>query len=131
MPHQFCTAFSDSHPMTDFRLTQNLRTYSGGTVRDSHPVIYSPVELLPLPQALKRDYSLVNKIYTISVSLSTKNHIADVVVREIIQLIILYRSSNSFCFSTWHSTNSDRIFVRRINIVLLYSVLRYHSFLLL
>ena len=32
---------------------QNLHAYSGGTVRDSHPVIYSPVELLPLPQALK------------------------------------------------------------------------------
>ena len=40
--------------MTGFRLAQSLHAYSGGTVRGSHPVIYSPAELLPLPQALKR-----------------------------------------------------------------------------
>ena len=39
--------------MTGFRLMQNLHAYSGGTVRDSHPVIYPPAGLLPLPQALK------------------------------------------------------------------------------
>ena len=38
--------------MTGFRLAQNLHTYSGGTVRDLHPVFYSPVVLLPQPQAL-------------------------------------------------------------------------------
>jgi len=42
-------------PMTGFRLAQNLHAYSGGTVRDFHPVSYSPVELLPHPQALKRN----------------------------------------------------------------------------
>ena len=44
--------------MTGFRLTQNLHAYSGGTVRDSHPVIYSPAALLPHPQALKRNIDL-------------------------------------------------------------------------
>ena len=41
--------------MTGFRLMQNLHAYSGGTVRDSHPVFYSPAGLLPHPQALKRN----------------------------------------------------------------------------
>ena len=36
----------------------NLHAYSGGTVRDSHPVFYSPVGLLPRPQALKRNIYL-------------------------------------------------------------------------
>ena len=44
--------------MTGFRLTQNLHVYSGGTVRDSHPVSYSPAGLLPRPQALKRNIYL-------------------------------------------------------------------------
>ena len=44
--------------MTGFRLAQHLPTYSGGTVRDSHPVIYSLVVLLPHPQALKRNIYL-------------------------------------------------------------------------
>ena len=35
-----------------------LHAYSGGTVRDSHPVFYSPAGLLPLPQALKRNIYL-------------------------------------------------------------------------
>ena len=39
--------------MTDFRLVLILRAYSGGTVRDLHPILYSPMELLPLPRALK------------------------------------------------------------------------------
>ena len=39
--------------MTGFRLMQNLHAYSGGTVRDFHPVFYSPAELLPHLQALK------------------------------------------------------------------------------
>jgi hypothetical protein len=41
--------------MTDFRQVWCLHAYSGGTVRDSHPVFYSPVGLLPRPQALKRN----------------------------------------------------------------------------
>ena len=40
-------------PMTGFRLAQSLHAYSGGTVRDFHPVFYSPARLLPPPQALK------------------------------------------------------------------------------
>ena len=48
--------------MTGFRLMQNLHAYSGGTVRDSHPVIYSPAELLPRPQALKRNIHFAYKI---------------------------------------------------------------------
>ena len=44
--------------MTGFRLVQNLHAYSGGTVRDSHPVPYSPAGRLPLPQALKRNIYL-------------------------------------------------------------------------
>ena len=39
--------------MTDFRQVWCLHAYSGGTVRDSHPVFYSPAALLPHPQALK------------------------------------------------------------------------------
>ena len=39
--------------MTDFRQVWCLHAYSGGTVRDSHPVFYSPAGLLPHPQALK------------------------------------------------------------------------------
>ena len=49
---------SQVSPMTGFRLAQHLPTYSGGTVRDSHPVIYSPAALLPHPQALKRNIYL-------------------------------------------------------------------------
>ena len=41
-------------PMTGFRLAQNLHAYSGGTVRDLHPVFYSPTGLLPSPQALEQ-----------------------------------------------------------------------------
>ena len=36
---------SQISPMTGFRQMQNLHAYSGGTVRDSHPVIYSPAVL--------------------------------------------------------------------------------------
>ena len=50
---------SQISPMTGFRLAQNLHAYSGGTVRDSHPVSYSPMELLPHPQALKRNIYLL------------------------------------------------------------------------
>ena len=39
--------------MTDFRQVWRLHAYSGGTVRDFHPVFYSPTALLPHPQALK------------------------------------------------------------------------------
>ena len=45
--------------MTDFRQMHSLHAYSGGTVRDSHPVFYSPVGLLPRPQALKRNIYLL------------------------------------------------------------------------
>ena len=45
-------------PMTGFRQAQNLLAYSGGTVRDSHPVFYSLMVLLPHPQALKRNINL-------------------------------------------------------------------------
>ena len=44
--------------MTDFRQVWCLHAYSGGTVRDSHPVLYSLVALLPHPQALKRNIYL-------------------------------------------------------------------------
>ena len=49
--------------MTGFRPIKNLHAYSGGTVRDSHPVFYSPTGLLPRPQALKRNINL-QKQYT-------------------------------------------------------------------
>ena len=47
--------------MTDFRQVWCLHAYSGGTVRDSHPVFYSPTVLLPHPQALKRNIHLYNQ----------------------------------------------------------------------
>ena len=53
-----CTKPSQVAPMTDFRQMHSLHAYSGGTVRDSHPVIYSPTVLLPHPQALKRNIYL-------------------------------------------------------------------------
>ena len=49
---------SQISPMTDFRQVWCLHAYSGGTVRDSHPVFYSPAGLLPRPQALKRNIYL-------------------------------------------------------------------------
>ena len=45
--------------MTGFHQMQNLHAYSGGTVRDSHPVIYSPAGLLPHLQALKWNINLL------------------------------------------------------------------------
>ena len=56
--NSFHTAFS---ACANDRLSSKcgcLPAYSGGTVRDSHPVPYSPVGLLPLPQALKRNIYL-------------------------------------------------------------------------
>ena len=44
---------SQFSPMTGFHLMWRLPAYSGGTVRELHTILYSPVELLPLPQALK------------------------------------------------------------------------------
>ena len=44
--------------MTGFHQMQNLHAYSGGTVRDSHPVFYSPAGLLPHLQALKWNINL-------------------------------------------------------------------------
>ena len=49
---------SQVSPMTDFRQVWCLHAYSGGTVRDSHPVFYSLAVLLPRPQALKRNIYL-------------------------------------------------------------------------
>ena len=49
---------SQVSPMTDFRQVWRLHAYSGGTVRDSHPVFYSLAVLLPHPQALKRNIYL-------------------------------------------------------------------------
>ena len=39
--------------MTGFRQMGRLHAYSGGTVRDSHTILYSPLALLPSPGALK------------------------------------------------------------------------------
>ena len=47
-------------PMTGFRLAHSLHAYSGGTVRDLHPVPYAPTGLLPPPQALKLVFSFYN-----------------------------------------------------------------------
>ena len=52
---------SQISPMTGFHQMQNLHAYSGGTVRDSHPVSYSLAVLLPHPQALKRTIHLRKK----------------------------------------------------------------------
>ena len=52
---------SQETPMTGFRHAQNLHAYSGGTVRESHPVLYSLVALSPHPQALKRNIHLREK----------------------------------------------------------------------
>ena len=43
--------------MTGFRFMQNLHAYSGGTVRDLHTILYSPMALSPRPQALKRIFT--------------------------------------------------------------------------
>ena len=52
------TAFSGQTQWPTFVKCDRLHAYSGGTVRDSHPVLYSPVGLLPHPQALKRNIYL-------------------------------------------------------------------------
>ena len=54
---------SQISPMTGFHQMQNLHAYSGGTVRDSHPVSYSLAVLLPHPQALKRNIYFAKSIY--------------------------------------------------------------------
>ena len=61
--------------MTGFRQIENLHAYSGGTVRDLHPVFYSPVGLLPRPQALKRNIYLpiaYHQFITLSTAISDK-----------------------------------------------------------
>ena len=61
--------------MTDFRQVWRLHAYSGGTVRDSHPVFYSPTVLLPHPQALKRNIYLpiaYHQFITLSTAISDK-----------------------------------------------------------
>ena len=39
--------------MTDFRHVCGLRAYSGGTVRDLHPILYSPPDPVGIRTALK------------------------------------------------------------------------------
>ena len=61
--------------MTDFHQVWCLHAYSGGTVRDSHPVFYSPTVLLPHPQALKRNIYLpiaYHQFITLSTAISDK-----------------------------------------------------------
>ena len=53
--------------MTGFRLAQNLHAYSGGTVRDLHPVFYSPTGLLPPPQALEQYIHYLYRIASLEV----------------------------------------------------------------
>ena len=50
--------------MTGFRQMQDLHAYSGGTVRESHPVSYSPAALLPRSQALKQNIYLRTQFNT-------------------------------------------------------------------
>ena len=64
---------SQISPMTGFRQMQNLHAYSGGTVRDSHPVSYSLVVLLPHPQALKRNIHFPKIIYDESPFVNSQN----------------------------------------------------------
>ena len=40
---------SQINPMAVFRLGASLHAYSGGTVRESHPILYSPGMLSPQP----------------------------------------------------------------------------------
>ena len=58
--------------MTDFRQVWRLHAYSGGTVRDSHPVFYSLAALSPHPQALKRNIYFVDSIHDCSVDVNRK-----------------------------------------------------------
>ena len=58
--------------MTGFRQMQNLHAYSGGTVRDSHPVIYSLAVLLPHPQALKRNIYFGDSIHEYKINVNRK-----------------------------------------------------------
>ena len=62
---------SQISPMTGFRLAQNLHAYSGGTVRDLHPVPYSSAGLLPPPQTLKGDIHFADIGYHQILCLST------------------------------------------------------------
>ena len=77
--------------MTDFRLMHSLHAHSGGTVRDLHPVIYSPAELLPHPQALKRNIYLRGQYTRLFPKCQWENRIAGSLLQKI------YRGSY-FCF---------------------------------
>jgi hypothetical protein len=83
--------------MTGFRQMQNLHTYSGGTVRDSHPVFYSPAGLLPHPQALRRNINL-RKEYRACGILSIKNRHASIqtVEKALLQFGFFVGSSSHF-----------------------------------
>ena len=61
---------SQISPMTGFRLAQSLHAYSGGTVRDLHPVFYSPTGLLLPPQALEQ---YIHYQYRIALSVAFVN----------------------------------------------------------
>ena len=55
-----CTQPSQgSSPMTDFRHVCGLRVHSGGTARDSHPVLYSP----PGPEGIRRALKSIQLMY--------------------------------------------------------------------
>ena len=66
--------------MTGFRQIENLHAYSGGTVRDSHPVFYSPTGLLPRPQALKRNIYLHGQYTRLACKSQSKKDIFEIYI---------------------------------------------------
>ena len=66
--------------MTDFRQVWRLHAYSGGTVRDSHPVFYSPTGLLPRPQALKRNIYLHGQYTRLACKSQSKKDIFEIYI---------------------------------------------------
>ena len=53
-----------SLPMTGFRLPGGLHAYSGGTVREFHPIPYSPSRPNPAGKALKLLFTFANHLTT-------------------------------------------------------------------
>ena len=51
-------------PMTGFRLPGGLHAYSGGTVREFHPIPYSPSRPNPAGKALKLLFTFANHLTT-------------------------------------------------------------------
>ena len=66
--------------MTGFRQIENLHAYSGGTVRDSHPVFYSPTGLLPRPQALKQNIYLHSQYTRLACKSQSKKDIFEIYI---------------------------------------------------